>query len=115
MKALDLEISWDSGAKQLRVSLDEALGDLLEDRQELAKQIVARLVDVALTGKGLTSLKAIELLFARVDGPVVQRHEVTAVPMQRVVLSSPAVAEGLAAARLGLLSMQAGLSETSDS
>jgi hypothetical protein len=110
VKQIELELSWDSGARRMQVSLDGALEDLMTDQPHLAKLIVEKLVEVALEGKPLTALKAIELLFARVDGPVVQKHQITNVPMQRVLLSSPAAAEGLAAARMGLLAVKSELS-----
>ena len=112
IKTVELELSWDSGSRKMKVSLDEELEALLQNQKHLALLVVERLVQIATDESAATpgvALRAIELLFSRVDGPVVQRHEINSAPMQRVILSSPAAAEGLAAARLGLLAVRSEL------
>lgn len=100
---VELELAWDSTHRKMKVSLDGELEKLLRNGHQLPLRIVERLVQLALEGAPGISIRALELLFNRVDGPVQVKQDISDLPLQRVVITSQAAAEGLAAARLGLL------------
>lgn len=93
----------------MKVSLDGELEKLLAEHPTLPYLVVDRLVSLATDGPPGIAIRAMELLFNRVDGPVVQKQDISALPLQRVLITGQAAAEGLAAARLGLLAVKAGV------
>lgn len=62
--------------------LRDALRDLLDQHPEAASALMKRLLWIAAEGKPHESLKAIEMLFNRIDGPVMKEIQDAITPIQ---------------------------------
>ncbi len=62
--------------------LREALCDVLAEDREIAKMLMQRLVSIAATAKPNESLRAMELMFDRLDGPLMKEIQDAITPIQ---------------------------------